>query len=233
MSETFDGEDKSVVEFQLGNKQLFFLFIGLLVIGAIIFFIGLRVGADSAKSKVALNLGAEEQQANAASQGDNLDEQELDVRPNIKPSTEQKKGGEDNKSVQLNMKEKKAEMVNTKDLPKTEKPKSKKKKTDQPAEAKKTESAKAKKTENSKPKTTTKASGIYYVQIAAPTNRARAHKMISKIPGGRNAEIMEKTVKGKVYYRVLVGPYKTKAEAEKARVVLNKDYKGAYIQIKK
>jgi DedD protein len=239
MSESFDGEDKSVVEFQLGNKQLFFLFIGLLVIGAIIFFIGLRVGADSAKSKVALNLGAEEQQASANPGGEKLDEQELDVRPGIKPSTEKenKKKSADNKSVQLNMKDNNPEVVKAKDLPKTEKPRNKKKNTansnKKTTTNQKSADTASKKAEAEKPKTSTAASGKYYVQIAAPTNKARAQKMISKLPAGRNGEIMEKTVKGKVYYRVLVGPYKSKADAEAARQVLNKSYKGAYIQIKK
>lgn len=230
MSDSFDSEDKSIVEFQLGNKQLFFLFIGLLVIGAIIFFIGLRVGADSAKGKVALNLGAEDQQlAEAAPGQEKLDEQVLDVRPNIKPSNEGNKAADSKKSVQLNMKKKSNEVVKAKDLPKTEKPKNNTKKNVKKSdEAKKPEAKKS-----TVKKSTAKASGKYFVQIAAPTNKARAQKMITKLPGGRAGEIQEKNVKGKVYYRVLVGPYINKAEAEKARKALAGTYKGAYIQIKK
>jgi cell division septation protein DedD len=54
MSGRYELEDQSVVEFQLGNKQLLLLFVGLLVICAIFFFIGLRVGEDTARSKSAL-----------------------------------------------------------------------------------------------------------------------------------------------------------------------------------
>lgn len=230
MSDSYDNEDKSVVEFQLGNKQLIFLFIGLLVIGAIIFFIGLRVGADSAKGKVALNLGAEEQQqAEAAPDGNKLDEQVLDIRPAIKPSTEDNKADGGDKSVQLNMKEKSRETVAAKDLPKTDKPAETKKQDEKKAEVKKPVEEPVQKPAETK----VAAAGIYYVQIAAPTNKARAEKMITKLPGGRKGEIQEKTVKGKIYYRVLVGPYKTKDDAEKARNDLSGSYKGAYIQIKK
>ncbi len=61
MAGRFEVDDQSVVEFQLGNKQLLLLFVGLLVICAIFFFIGLRVGEDTARTKAALvideNLG--------------------------------------------------------------------------------------------------------------------------------------------------------------------------------
>ena len=209
----FEQEDRSVVEFQLGNKQLFMLFVGLLVICAIFFFIGLRVGEDTARSRVPFDL-AENNGGESISAANTIQpsgEQTPQSQPLTQPITREKV---------------------------TEKPAQQPKRTENSAAKKNTDKPKAerrneRKKENDTPKRTepvTTVAGGLYVQVAAQTSLEAAEKVRSRLPKTMNTIVEKAVVKGKDYFRVLIGPYSTKDKAEQARQVVLSSYKGAFIR---
>ena len=227
MAATFETEDNSVVEFQLGNKQLFLLFVGLLVICAIFFFIGLKVGEDTARSKVPFELGENSaQQGAGADQGSSLSQQSLDIQPRSRP-----KAGEKQKSQLPTAKanRSKAEKNNRADRAGSGNTKTPNVKSSQPAR-KDVVSQPVNKPAEKKAAGTNSGTGNYYVQITAQTNRASAEKVRSRLPSTMKSMIEDVVVKGKHFYRVLIGPFATKDKAEESRQVVLSSYKEAFIR---
>jgi cell division protein FtsN len=214
-----------VVEFQLGNKQLFLLFIGLLIICAIFFFIGLRVGEDTAKGKVSLSL-AENMSGEAAvsNSKEAAGEQSINIRPaasnnspgrkNKAATNKQLTGGDAGKSNSVVAK-----------IDKTTA-----KQTSQPTKPESKANTVAAKTELS-------GSGVigskYYVQIAAQINATSAERVRSKVPKSLNTLVEKALVNNKYYYRVLVGPYDTKQMAQETRTALLSTFREAFVRFVK
>jgi cell division protein FtsN len=209
----FEHEDRSVVEFQLGNKQLFLLFMGLLVICAIFFFIGLRVGEDTAKSRVSLALnenGGQEQSAT-----DQSTEKTLDIRPAKRQQMLEKQSPANMSSSTSANRKRTEEPVASKS---TDKP------ADKPAEKKTTE------TPVKQPASSKEVAGGWYVQVMASPDLANAEKARKRLPNSMNTAIQQALVKGNVYYRVLIGPYGNKQKAEEIRQTVQSSYKNAFLQ---
>ncbi len=187
MAGRFEVDDQSVVEFQLGNKQLLLLFVGLLVICAIFFFIGLRVGEDTARTKAALVID------------ENLGETGTGGEPN--PASETPR--------QANALELKAKST-SKPESKVTKPKPARSES-KPARQPATETAKA----VSQPTTTT-AGGGYYLQVASPTDESSAKKLQQELAGKYNDHqtiVQPVTVKGRQHFRVRIGPFSSSENA--------------------
>ena len=231
MAATFETEDSSVVEFQLGNKQLFLLFVGLLVICAIFFFIGLKVGEDTAKSRVPISLtdnNAAGQTANDSAAKSN-DQLTMNVQP-----LSSSKAGEAKKSVQkpnrnVSSNNRKTGNVNSKPA----------RKNNTAAKRKETTPAKKESSRSTAKNTTAKntinssgaiSSGRYYVQVAAQRDINSARKIQGRLPASLQTTIEQISVKGTMYFRVLIGPYSEKAKAEGARQAVLSSFKEAFIK---
>lgn len=211
MAPSFDSEDRSVVEFQLGNKQLLLLFIGLLVICAIFFFIGLRVGEDTARGGARILVSD-------AKPADELPETNLggsEEAVDVKPSTEGT-GAADKAERDQRAKEK------TGGDAQAEKSSQKGEVTEKPAETKKP---------GSEPQDNVAAG--WYVQVLANRNQTKARELGDTLSKYFPALVEQAPVNGVIYHRVLVGPYPSKAEAEKAKgslVSRFREYKDAYVR---
>lgn len=207
MAGRFEVEDQSVVEFQLGNKQLLLLFVGLLVICAIFFFIGLRVGEDTARSKAALLVGDEaggqevaEQTAAAAKPADN-GAIKLTTEPATKPETKpttRNASKSDNQSRRAN----------------------------KPAVEKKSESTPPK-------ESTAVASGNptpgFYLQVASPRDEAAAKRLQAALSAKHQTIIQPVMVNGRQHYRVRVGPFPTSDKALEFKRSLAPNYSDAIV----
>lgn len=218
MSASYENEDRSVVEFQLGNKQLFLLFLGLLVICAIFFFIGLRVGEDTARSRVPFDLSDNSQAAAPAESGStSLTEQSLEVQPAQQPPANETRSAAADPTAANNQRpaERRAETA----IPE-------KKPVVQPESGKRAE-AKETKPAVQQPAGT----GNLYVQVAAPTDVESAEKVRDRLAATFPARIVKVNVSGKDYFRVLIGPYANKEAAEEVRQAVLSSFKGAFIQV--
>lgn len=211
MPASYENEDRSVVEFQLGNKQLFLLFLGLLVICAIFFFIGLRVGEDTARSRVPFDLSDNTQSAEPANtaEGTQSAEQNLDIQPAQQPP---------------------AAETRTATVPQESKPERRAEPT--PAEKKPAAQSETERRTETKPAVQLPAgTGNLYVQVAAPTDVESAEKVRDRLATSFPVRIVKVTVKEKDYFRVLIGPYPNKAAAEEVRQTVLSSYKEAFIQV--
>lgn len=210
----FEQDDRSVVEFQLGNKQLFMLFVGLLVICAIFFFIGLRVGEDTARSRVPFDLAENNggENISAANAMQPSGEQTPQNQPATQPMHREQKS--EQPAQQPKRTEKKA------DTPKNNN-------TEKPAERKREQ---PKKTETKTTEPVTSIASGYYVQVAAQTSLKAAETVRARLPKSMSTIIEKAIVKGKDYFRVLIGPYTSKDKAEQARQVVLSSYKEAFIR---
>lgn len=86
--------------------------------------------------------------------------------------------------------------------------------------------------EQSKPKTRTVRSTEYWIQAGSFTSRTRADKIKSELDQlGFTGRIMSQDVDGRLYYRVRIGPYKQKDEAQKflSWVKEKEQFSGSYI----
>lgn len=208
MATQFEIDDRSVVEFQLGNKQLLLLFLGLLVVCAIFFFIGLRVGEDTARSKAAIvtSEGVEEQGgkeiqkvSNEKSRGTSA------LAVQTKPRAASSAPARSN--------------VSTKDAAK--------KTTETPAI--KEVSKPAASTRKPVVKETTASASGYYVQVAAPTNESQAEKLANQLSAKYPALIQKATVNDRLHYRVRVGPFPSKEKAEEVKSSLLSSFPTAFL----
>ena len=208
MAGRFDVEDQSVVEFQLGNKQLLLLFVGLLVICAIFFFIGLRVGEDTARSKAALLVGDE-------AGGQEVAEQTTVAA--AKPA--------DNGAIKLTTESasKPAAQPTTRNVNKNDTPS---RRAEKPAVEKKTESTPPK-------EITAVASGNptpgFYLQIASPRDEAAAKRLQAALSAKHPTIIQPVTVNGRQHYRVRVGPFVTSDKALEFKRSLAPNYSDAIV----
>lgn len=224
MSTAFENDQSSIVEFQLGNKQLFLLFLGLLVICAIFFFIGLRVGEDTAKAKIPVTIDGASQANNTS---DGVNEQTLALQPLAQPN--------DNKVV-----EKPAETpVETKRRTARNRPEDSSASESKPAEKTKARqnnkqkedagntSETAQKPERGKSPAKT---GIF-VQVLSSTDRNKAQQTKGKISKDVASQIQSAKINGKTYYRVLIGPFNSRDAAGDYRKKILPTFKDAFLQI--
>lgn len=227
----YDHDDTSLVEFQLGSKQLFLLFIGLLIICAIFFFIGLRVGEDTA-SNVDLTFGNESQQQPATNPGEgSVNTVQLDQETE-KPVREQK-------TARLNLNQPEAEKAKTATANRN-RAAQQNKPADKPAAqperktAAATPKPKEKEATIQKPVTSSaEAKTIipagWYVQVSAPRDQKRAQDVRKSLPTQYPNLIQKAVVKGSTYFRVRIGPFTNKAAADKARQSVLGKYKDAIV----
>ena len=199
MATTYETDDKSLVEFQLGNKQLFLLFVGLLVVCAIFFFIGLRVGEDTAHSRAAIMIGDEAGPA-AGGRDDSEATAQLSEAENLalRPQTEPAR------------RDRRTEARSTEP-------------TRQP-ERQATTQARVPATEPAAPPSAAGAAQTafapphgWYVQVCSLTEEASARRLRAELAARLPAVIQPATVHGRSYFRVLVGPYTSRAAAEAAQ----------------
>jgi len=213
MATAYETDESSIVEFQLGNKQLFLLFLGLLVICAIFFFIGLRVGEDTAQARIPVNL-SDSSSAEATDSGQTLALQPLGTQQQQQPVKEQADAA--GRTV-----EKPEERVQTNPEPKVTNNQASQPKTEQPSS----------KPEPRQQKPAAVASTGIFVQLVATTDARQAQQILSSVTGPHATQIQKATVNGKVYNRVLVGPFKSKDEAGRYKESIKGKYKGAFINI--
>ncbi len=198
MATTYETDDKSLVEFQLGNKQLFLLFVGLLVVCAIFFFIGLRVGEDTARSRAAIMIGDEAGPA-AGGRDDTEATAQLSEAENLalRPETE---------PVRRNRR------TETRSSEATRQP-----------ERQASTQAQGPATEQAAPSAAIAAQTAsgpppgWYVQVCSLTEETSAQRLRAQLAARLPAAIQPATVHGRSYFRVLVGPYTSRAAAEAAQ----------------
>jgi tetratricopeptide (TPR) repeat protein len=73
----------------------------------------------------------------------------------------------------------------------------------------------------------------YYIQIGAFSSRANASRMQNKLKKRYRAVIDRQVVNNQRYYKVLVGPYSTRAKAQLAKEKLEREEKDSYLIILK
>lgn len=220
MATAFENEDSSIVEFQLGNKQLFLLFLGLLVICAIFFFIGLRVGEDTAKAKVPVDIGGA---GPADTANGTVTEQTLDLQPlsKQKQTTKEETRPVEQSAVQQQQPEvQNNKPVTNNEARNSEKPITKEKATESSTEQKPTET-----------KATSPATTGIFVQVLSSTDLNKAQRTKAAVGGNVATQIQNAIVKGKTYYRVLIGPFKTQDAASAYRQQILPKFKDAFLQI--
>jgi len=203
MAGRFEVDDQSVVEFQLGNKQLLLLFVGLLVICAIFFFIGLRVGEDTARSKAALVI--DENLGETGAGGERITASETPAK-------------------QANALELKAKSTSRSELKVTESrpTRTESQPIQKPAETGKTASQPA----------TTSATGGYYLQVASPTDESSAKKLQQELAGkykNHQTILQPVTVKGRQHFRVRIGPFPSSENALAFKQSLQPRFKDAIV----
>lgn len=211
MSPNFEVDDRSVVEFQLGNKQLLLLFLGLIVICAIFFFIGLRVGEDTARGKAAIVLSDDEGNEAADSAESEPNEQAAKVKaaaadePVTRPAKQKEKEPPSSRSAKQN-------------------------KSEEPKQADKTAK------ESSSPPVSGPARVVaappagWYIQVASLTSESGAQNKAKTIPGGHSTLIQKTDAPGKLYYRVLIGPHTSKDNALKVKQTLGRNFSDAILK---
>jgi len=203
MAGHFEVDEQSVVEFQLGNKQLLLLFVGLLVICAIFFFIGLRVGEDTARSKSAQMIvdepgGQEELAENSSPAAKPKDAGAMRLQTNVIRPTARKQ---------------ESKRVTAKPVSGNE-------------EVRKT-AASSPTAEN--PPATVKPSGRFYLQVASPQDEAAAKRLRAQLAARYPTIIQPVVVNGRQHYRVRVGPFQSKAKALEFKNSLGPKYKDAIV----
>jgi cell division septation protein DedD len=213
MTPHFEAEDRSVVEFQLGNKQLLLLFVGLLVICAIFFFIGLRVGEDTARSKAAVVVSDQEGLDDETSEAEKAASPKRAVanRPLSSRKTDSQSAVNRNKAAESN-----------KQAP-VQKPKEK---TENPGTTVHEPSA-----------ASTASAGVvtapnpgWYVQVASLTKESGAHDKLKLLPSGYATAVHKVDINGRIYFRALVGPFPDKDKAQKVRSDLGKGFSDSILK---
>lgn len=206
MAGRYEVEDQSVVEFQLGNKQLLLLFVGLLVICAIFFFIGLRVGEDTARSKSALVLGDEADQPAELAESAARDAGALTLRTGSAttptPKTQRRQKPQPQRTA---AQEPRAASANT------------------AAAGRPAQGNAGERTATSIP-----ARG-YYLQVASPTDESSAHRLQATLASAHPTIVQPVVVKGRKHFRVRVGPFSTSAEALEFKRSLGDKHKDAIV----
>lgn len=209
----FEADDRSVVEFQLGNKQLILLFLGLLVICAIFFFIGLRVGEDTAKGKAAIVVNEEDGAAG--------DDAETDEAGTVDPAADPLRTASARKSNTSNRRQNQPATNSSSSSRSANPPKAKE-------SAVKTETLT--KTAGNRAGFVSSPPEGWYVQVVAVTKKSAAAKQEKLIQTNLPTAIHEVTVNGQQYYRVLVGPFNSKEKAERNKKSLSKAFKNPILK---
>jgi cell division septation protein DedD len=202
MAGRFEVDDQSVVEFQLGNKQLLLLFVGLLVICAIFFFIGLRVGEDTARSKAALvvsdNPGGSSQSAAVSEKPQQKNALTLDTSAASRSAA---KSAESEKKLPESKLEKK------------------------PAEVRSDTKAATQQTAT----TSFEPSGEFYLQVASPTDESSANRLQKELAAKYPTIVQPVTIKGRQHFRVKIGPFPTSEKALEFKRSLEPRFKDAIV----
>lgn len=219
MAAFYESDDRSVVEFQLGNKQLFFLFLGLLVICAIFFFIGLRVGEDTAKGKIPFDLGG----GGPAETSTNLAQSKaVEEKQETRAEQLRTQKSEPSSRAALNPVENSGRKPSTAD-----KESAKESVTEGGQKEVAVEAGKAETTE-----VKASLSGRYYLQVSSQTSKENADKLQKRLAATMPVMVEEAVVNGKTYYRVLVGPFDTREEAEEIKPAVQSSFPKAFVQKK-
>jgi cell division septation protein DedD len=211
MTPHFETEDRSVVEFQLGNKQLLLLFVGLLVICAIFFFIGLRVGEDTARGKAAVVVSDQENGENMTAEPAASPGRAAADKPSSSRKTDSRSAVNQNKAS-APAKSGPAQKSNEKKTSPTNL-------TQKPAAE------------------TAAAAGVvtapgpgWYVQLASLTKESGAHDKLKLLPAGYATAVHKVDINGRTYYRALVGPFPDKEKAQKAQGDLGKGFSDSILK---
>lgn len=188
-------------ELQVSSTQLAIIFLGILIIGVIIFLLGVSVGKKHAKIAQKSNLIAQ-QQPEQVKEKISLPETKPLLQP-AKTSTRQAAPGQKQAPVEKPKEEPKAAL-------KVEPERETDKKVEPKPEAKVTESVPAAKT------------NLYYVQVGALADRPAALSTAQKFKTqGYPALILDPLpTDRKPVFRVRIGGFQTKEEAESARTKL-------------
>jgi cell division septation protein DedD len=204
MAGRFEVEDQSVVEFQLGNKQLLLLFVGLLVICAIFFFIGLRVGEDTARSKAALVVSDDLGSA-AGAQSTASGEQPKQTNALALDASAASRSGATSAKPDRKLPESKP--------------------AEKPAELR----SETKPASSQTAAASSQPSGEYYLQVASPTDESSARRLQKELSAIYPTILQPVTVKGRQHFRVKIGPFPTSEKAQEFKRSMEPRFKDAIV----
>jgi|GEM_PF-6706665 len=225
MSPSYGADNNSVVEFQLGNRQLLLLFVGLLVICAIFFFIGLRVGEDTARSHNAITIADDSgdeapqpsteppvQRSAAANRAGSQRENRSTV---VRPVQSEQQPGQSATLTQPDQQEAAARQPEQQSR-------------DSAADAGDSEPATAQRDSSSA------ASGAptsgWCVQVLATPDANKARQLSERISSTYPSYVQQVTANGRLFNRVRVGPFTSRDMAQRALQRLRSEYKDAFIE---